>query len=97
MLHGSRDKVGNGDHVLLWQRIGDVEVVLEEVGDIGTDVERILESIPLSRGSIDPEQGLVDVCQLLLVLEIAHDEAGQVGHHRHRLLELQREHSQDPV
>ena len=47
MFHGTADKVRNGDHVLLGQRIRDPEVILEEVGDVGANLQRVAH--PASR------------------------------------------------
>ena len=45
MLHSSRAEVWYGDHVLLGEGVGDVEVVGEEVGDIGPDAQRVLYAV----------------------------------------------------
>ena len=34
IFHSARSKVGNGNHVLLGKRVGDVEIVNEEVRDV---------------------------------------------------------------
>ena len=82
MFHGSTNKVRDCNHVLLGQRIRNLIVVSEEVGDVCPDIQRILHSADLLRGGIDTELSLVYPSQLLFVLEVTNYEASQVGDHR---------------
>ena len=68
-----------------------LKLIFEEVGDVGADVEGVSNPLPLVLGGVDAEEGLVDFRPLLLVLEVADDEAHEVGHHRHRLFKLENE------
>ena len=61
MFHGSRDKVWNSNHILLGERVRDIKVVREEVGDVGPDIQGVLDSGVLLWGGVHSEQGLVSV------------------------------------
>ena len=81
MLHCSTNKVRDGDHVLLGQRIGNVIVISEEVSNVSSDIKRIFHSALLLWSGVNTELCLVDPSQLLLVLEVTNYEASQVGDH----------------
>ncbi len=135
VLHGARDEVGDGDHVLLRKGVGNLkevtrkkvmctakcskntrilklnlEVVLEEVSDVGPNVKRVLDRLLLIGCGVDAKSewiqkmlmwtklgqlidsllGFVNRRELLVVSKITDDEAGEVGHHGHGLLELKK-------
>merc|ERR1712012_282226 len=79
VLHCSRYKVRDGDHVLLGQGVTDVVVVREEVSDVRADVEGVPHTVLLLGSGVDAELGLMDGGELLLVLKVADDEAGKVS------------------
>lgn len=72
VLHGTGDEVGDGDHVLLRQGVRHAEVVLEEVGDVGADVDGVLHPRGPVWGGEHPELGAVlglPVCGVEDVME----------------------------
>ena len=69
------------------------KVVFKVVGDVGADVDGVLEPGVLGGRGVDPELGVVGLGVLLLVGEVANDEADEVRDHRHRLGELERENT----
>ena len=88
VLHCPGAEVRDGNHILLRQWVGHIEVVSEVVRDVGADVQGVSHPMFLRRRGINPELGSVYQGQLLLKLKVTDNEASEVGHHRDRLFKL---------
>ena len=60
VLHGTANKVWDGDQVLFRQRIGNVEVVSVVISDVGPNIQGVLHSVLLLRTGVHSEPGLAD-------------------------------------
>ena len=66
MFHSTRNKIWNGNHILLRQRVWQFKIVGEEVGNIGADIQGVADSLFLLRCGVHAEFCLVHSGQLFL-------------------------------
>jgi hypothetical protein len=65
-----------------------LKVIFKKVGDICPYFEGVSNPFFLILSCVNPEESLMKLGPFLFELEIANDEANQVGHHRNGLLKL---------
>ena len=66
MFHSTRNKIWDGNHILFGQRVWQVKIVGEEVGNICADIQGVADSLFLLWGRVHAELGLVHSGQLFL-------------------------------
>ena len=86
VLHRSPGEVGDGDHVHLVARVGDVVVVGVEAQGEGAGLEGVVGEMPLPGNVGDTQRDTVDVDRVG-DFELADDEGDEIGRHLHGVLE----------
>ena len=62
-----------------------VEIIREEIRNIGTDIQCVLHVFSLIGCRVNSEFGSVPLCVLFRKLKIANDEASKICHHGYAL------------